>query len=46
MIVAPQYEEVNRSGFFPDLDRVLLLHYIKYPDQYDAVNESVQAISN
>ncbi|WP_392531943.1 Uma2 family endonuclease [Nostoc sp. C117] len=39
-----EYEEVNRSGFFPNLDPVLLLKYIGHPDQYDAVNEFVQAI--
>jgi Uma2 family endonuclease len=39
-----EYEEVERSGFFPDLDKALLLRYIGYPDQYDAVNEFVQAI--
>lgn len=41
-----EYEEVNRSGFFPDLDKTLLLHYIRHPDQYDAVNEFVQVIRN
>ncbi|MEQ8461999.1 Uma2 family endonuclease [Coleofasciculus sp. E1-EBD-02] len=39
-----EYEEVNRSSFFPDLDKALLLRYIAYPDQYDAVNEFIQAI--
>lgn len=33
------YEEVSRSTFFPDLDLALLLHYLGYPDQYDAVQE-------
>jgi Uma2 family endonuclease len=36
-----EYEEVSRSGFFPDLDKTLLLRYITHPDQYDAVNEFV-----
>lgn len=34
-----EYEEVNQSGFFPDLDPNLLLQYIAMPDQYDAVQE-------
>jgi Uma2 family endonuclease len=38
---AGEYEEVSRSCFFPDLDKTLLLRYIAYPDQYDAVNEFV-----
>ena len=38
------YQEVNRSEFFPELDKVLLLRYIAHPDQYDAVNEFVKAI--
>jgi Uma2 family endonuclease len=41
---ASEYEEVARSGFFPDLDPQLLLRYIAYPDQYDAVQEFIQAI--
>ncbi len=32
-----EYEEVNRSSFFPDLDPNLLLQYLAMPDQYDAV---------
>jgi Uma2 family endonuclease len=39
-----EYEEVNRSGFFPDLDLALLLRYIAKPDQYEAVAEFIQAI--
>jgi len=39
-----EYEEVDRSSFFPDLDKALLLQYIGHPDQYDAVQEFVQAI--
>jgi Uma2 family endonuclease len=38
------YQEVNRSEFFPELDKALLLRYIAHPDQYDAVNEFVKAI--
>ena len=34
-----EYEEVSRSSFFPDLDLALLLRYVDYPDQYDAVQE-------
>jgi Uma2 family endonuclease len=41
-----EYEEVERSGFFPDLDPTLLLRYIAMPDQYDAVQEFIQAIRN
>ncbi|MBG1265787.1 Uma2 family endonuclease [Nostoc sp. WHI] len=41
-----EYEEVDRSGFFPDLDPALLLRYIAMPDQYDAVVEFEQAIRN
>ena len=41
-----EYEQVNRSGFFPNLDPALLLHYIAMPDQYDAVVEFEQAIRN
>jgi len=41
---AGEYEEVNRSGFLPNLDPALLLQYIAHPDQYDAVAEFVQAI--
>jgi Uma2 family endonuclease len=39
-----EYEEVDRSGFFPELDKAVLLHYIAMPDQYDAVQEFTQAI--
>ena len=41
-----EYEEVERSGFFPHLDPTLLLRYIAMPDQYDAVQEFIQAIRN
>ncbi len=37
-----QYEEVNRSSFFPNLDPNMLLQYIAMPDQYDAVQEFEQ----
>ncbi len=32
-----EYEEVNRSSFFPNLDPNVLMQYITMPDQYDAV---------
>lgn len=38
------YQQVKTSQFFPDLDLALLLRYIEHSDQYDAVNEFVQAI--
>lgn len=38
------YEEVTYSRFFPNLDLTLLLRYIAYPDQYDAVAEFIQSI--
>ncbi|MEH1910806.1 MAG: Uma2 family endonuclease [Nostoc sp.] len=39
-------EEVNRSGFFPNLDPALLLRYIAMPDQYDAIIQFEQVIRN
>jgi Uma2 family endonuclease len=39
-----EYEEITRSNFFPDLDTALLLKYLDYPDQYDAINDFTQAI--
>ncbi|GAX43193.1 hypothetical protein NIES4075_42050 [Tolypothrix sp. NIES-4075] len=39
-----EYEEVNCSNFFPNLDKALLLQYINHADQYDAVAEFTQAI--
>ncbi|MCC5634967.1 Uma2 family endonuclease [Nostoc sp. CHAB 5844] len=39
-----EYEEVNRSKFFPDLDPAILLRYIAISDQYDAVQEFIQAV--
>jgi Uma2 family endonuclease len=41
-----EYEEVNRSEFFPDLDPALLLRYLAMPDQYDAVQEFIQNVRN
>ncbi|BAY65737.1 hypothetical protein NIES22_58440 [Calothrix brevissima NIES-22] len=41
-----EYQEVNRSGFFPDLDPALLLQYIAMPDQYDAIAEFEKVIRN
>ncbi len=41
---AGEYEEVERSRFLPELDKALLLRYIRHPDQYDALNEFVQSI--
>ena len=41
-----EYEEVERSGFLPNLDKALLLRYLGHPDQYNAVNEFVQVIRN
>lgn len=38
------YQEVSRSQFFPDLDLSLLVHYLGYEDQYDAVKEFTQVI--
>lgn len=41
---AGEYEETKRSQFFPDLDTALLLKYIAYPDQFDAVNEFIKEL--
>jgi Uma2 family endonuclease len=41
-----EYEEVDRSSFFPDLNKALLLRYISMPDQYDAVEQFTQAIKS
>ncbi len=43
---ADEYREVSRSTFFPDLEFALLLRYLQYPDQCDAVDEFVRAIRN
>ncbi|MEH2372916.1 Uma2 family endonuclease [Nostoc sp.] len=39
-----EYEQVNRSSFFPNLDPALLRQNIGHPDQYDAVAEFVPII--
>jgi Uma2 family endonuclease len=41
-----EYEEVDRSEFFPNLEPTLLLRYIAMPDQYDAVQEFIQNVRN
>ncbi len=41
-----EYEEVNRSGFFPNLDPALLLCYIAMPEQYDAIIQFEQVNRN
>lgn len=41
-----EYEEVEHSTFFPDLDKALVLQYLGYCYQYDAVEEFTQAIRN
>ncbi|WP_242057852.1 MULTISPECIES: Uma2 family endonuclease [Nostoc] len=41
-----EYEQVDQSGFFSDLDPAKLLRYIAMPDQYDAVQEFIQTIRN
>ncbi len=41
-----EYCSVNRSGFFPSLEPTTLLRYIAMPDQYDAVQEFIQAVRN
>jgi Uma2 family endonuclease len=40
-----EYEEVERSKFLPDLDKALLLQYIGYGDQYDAVEAFIQSLT-
>jgi len=40
------YQQVSRSQFFPGLDLALLLSYLGYSDQYDAVAAFEQAIHN
>jgi Uma2 family endonuclease len=39
-----EYQQILRSEFLPDLDLEQLLHYVQYPDQYDAVQAFVKAI--
>ncbi|GCL37209.1 hypothetical protein SR1949_23160 [Sphaerospermopsis reniformis] len=41
-----EYEEVNRSRFFPDLDQELLLQFLAIPDQYDAVSQFIDFIND
>ncbi|MBD6619714.1 Uma2 family endonuclease [Komarekiella sp. 'clone 1'] len=41
-----EYSSVDRSGFFPDLEPATLLRYLIMPDQYDAVQEFIQAVRN
>jgi Uma2 family endonuclease len=43
---AGEYQEVERSSFFPDLDPALLLQYLAMPDQYDAVREFEKVIGS
>ncbi len=39
-----EYEKVDRSELLPELDIALLVRYITYFDQYDAVTEFIQAL--
>ncbi len=39
-----EYEQVNRSELLPELDLDLLVRYINYFDQYDAVTEFIQVL--
>lgn len=39
-----EYEQVDRSELLPDLDIALLVRYISYFDQYDAVTEFIKAL--
>ena len=41
-----EYEQSARSEFVPELDLALLVAKASMSDQYDAVNEFVQAICN
>jgi Uma2 family endonuclease len=41
-----EYEEVNRSRFFTDLDQELLLQFLSISDQYDAVSQFIEFISD
>jgi hypothetical protein len=36
---------VNQSRFLPDLDKELLLRFLAIPDQYDAVSQFIDFIS-
>lgn len=40
-----EYRRVERSGLLPDLDLDLLMKYIAYYDQYDAVNDFLGDLS-
>jgi Uma2 family endonuclease len=40
------YEKIDRSELLPDLNIELLNRYITYFDQYDAVEEFIQALRN
>jgi Uma2 family endonuclease len=39
-----EYEKVDRSELLPGLDVALLVKYVTYFDQYDAVTEFIQAL--
>lgn len=39
-----EYEKVDRSELLPELDIALLVKYVSYFDQYDAVTEFIQAL--
>ena len=39
-----EYEKVNRSMLLPNLDLKMLLKYINYYDQYDAVSEFINEL--
>jgi Uma2 family endonuclease len=40
-----EYEKLNQSQLLPELDLTLMTKYIVYYDQYDAVTEFVQSLS-
>ena len=40
-----EYEKLNQSQLLPELDLTLMAKYIVYYDQYDAVTEFVEALS-
>ena len=39
-----EYEQVNHSELLPELDIALLVRYVTYFDQYDAVTEFIKAL--
>jgi len=39
-----EYEKVDRSELLPELDIALLVRYVSYFDQYDAVTEFIKAL--